>query len=37
MLDGAFVDSCALHTDQEVVLVVDEKDEYILAQAIVLW
>ena len=36
MLHGALVDSCALHTNQEVILVINEKDENILTQAVVL-
>ena len=36
MLHCAFIDRGALHTNQEVVLVVNEKDENVLAKAIVL-
>jgi hypothetical protein len=36
VLDCALIDSCALHTDQEVVLVIDEKYQYVLAKTVVL-
>jgi hypothetical protein len=36
VLDGPLIYSSAFHTDQEMVLVVNEKYQYILAQTIVL-
>jgi hypothetical protein len=36
VLDGPFIYGSAFHTDQEMILVVNEKYEYILTQAIVL-
>jgi hypothetical protein len=35
MLDSAFIDRCTFHTNQEMVLVINEKDEYILAQTVI--
>lgn len=35
MLNSTFIDCCAFHTNQEVVLVVDEEDEHVLAQPII--
>jgi hypothetical protein len=31
MFDGPFIYCCALHTNQEMILIIDKEDEHVLA------
>lgn len=37
MLHGALVNSGTFHTNQEVILVVNEEYEHVLAETVILW